>query len=323
MARPLRIEYEGALYHVTARGNERKRIYFTQADYKKFFTYIKGAEEKYGILIHCYVLMGNHYHLLIETPHANLSKAMHHINSSYTAYLNRKRKRVGHLFQGRYKAIVIDKDTYLVELSRYIHLNPVRAGIVQKPQEYPYSSYRAYISKDRDDIITQDLILGMISKQAREAKKKYGTYVESAIGREVENPLKNVYGGMILGSRGFIKDILKKIKREVFEKGEISHRRSLRSQYGVEEILRVVSRQFKISPDEIVSRRVPGLKKVAIYLMKRHTGATNQEIGVQMDGLSNTAVAKIYQRFKNDIESDRRLRITIAKIEKELSYVKG
>lgn len=323
MARPLRMQYEGALYHVTARGNERKKIYLNQADYKQFLAYIKAAEEKYGIELHCYVLMGNHYHMLIETPSANLSKAMHHINSSYTAYINRKRNRVGHLFQGRYKAIVIDKENYLLELSRYIHLNPVRARMVEKPQEYPYSSYKAYVSKDRNEIVTQELILEMISRHREDAKKKYKTYVESAIGKEIENPLKNVYGGMILGSTGFIKDILKKLKKEVLRKGEISHRRALRAIYEADEILNVISDYFKTSPDEIRETRMPEVKKIAIYLMKRHTGATNREIGEKMGGLSNAAVAKIYQRLRKEIEADRKLRKTVTKVERKMSYVKG
>ncbi len=121
--RPLRIEYEGALYHVTARGNEKRKIYFTKTDYEKFLQYIAEAEKRYGLLLHCYVLMTNHYHLVIETPMANLSKAMHCINGSYTTYINSKRKRSGHLFQGRYKAILVAKDNNLMELSRYIHLS--------------------------------------------------------------------------------------------------------------------------------------------------------------------------------------------------------
>ena len=127
MARPLRIEYEGAFYHVTTRGNEQKKIFFSNSDYEKFKHYLKKSQEKYGYLLHCFVLMTNHYHLLIETPKPNLNRVMHYINSSYTNYINIKRKRSGHLFQGRYKAILIDRDNYLLELSRYIHLNPVRA----------------------------------------------------------------------------------------------------------------------------------------------------------------------------------------------------
>ncbi|MEK6937651.1 MAG: transposase [Nanoarchaeota archaeon] len=222
MARPLRIEYEGAFYHVTARGNERRNIYFNKTDYEKFKEKIAEAKERYGILLHCYVLMGNHYHLIIETPEANLGKAMHHINGSYTTYINIKRKRSGHLFQGRYKAIVIDKDSYLLELSRYIHLNPVRAGMVDKPEAYPHSSYKTYISGDKEEIVTQDLIWGMLSKKKGEAMRRYQEFVERAIGEKQESPLKEVYGGMILGKVSFIKEVLQELKEGHLQKEEVS-----------------------------------------------------------------------------------------------------
>jgi len=140
MARQLRIEYEGAFYHITSRGNERRKIFFSKTDYKKFKEYLSDAQKKYNYRLHCYVLMTNHYHLLIETPDGNMSKVMHYLNGAYTNYINRKRNRYGHLFQGRYKAILVDHYSYLLELSRYLHLNPVRAGMVSKPGEYEYST---------------------------------------------------------------------------------------------------------------------------------------------------------------------------------------
>jgi REP element-mobilizing transposase RayT len=169
MARPLRFEYKGALYHVHARGNERRKIFFTDADYNKFKEYVAGAIEKYHCLVHCYVLMNNHYHLIIETPEANISRVMHYISGSYTTYINTKRGRNGHLFQGRYKSILVAKDSYLMELSRYIHLNPVRARMVEKPEEYAYSSYNSYITGKPEKIVTTDLILGMASRQRKDA----------------------------------------------------------------------------------------------------------------------------------------------------------
>ena len=132
MARPLRIEYPGAFYHITARGNEKKPIFLTDEDRKKFLSLLESAVERYKAMVHCYVLVDNHYHLLLETPQANLSAVVHYINGSYTSYFNNKHDRCGHLFQGRYKAILVDKDTYAVELSRYIHLNPVRAGLGER-----------------------------------------------------------------------------------------------------------------------------------------------------------------------------------------------
>jgi len=131
MARALRIQYEGAMYHVTARGNDGRKIFLGKRDYDKFKEYLGEAKEKYRFLLNAYVLMTNHYHLVVETPQKNLSRIMHYLNSSYTTYTNIKRNRSGHLFQGRYKAIVVDKDSYLLELSRYLHLNPVRAKMVE------------------------------------------------------------------------------------------------------------------------------------------------------------------------------------------------
>ena len=125
MARPLRIKYEGAFYHITARGNERKKIFFAKSDYAKFKEYLKEAQDRYGHFLHCYVLMSNHYHLILETPNADISKIMHYINGSYAGYINRRRRRSGHHFQGRYRSIPIDMDSYSLELSRYVHLNPV------------------------------------------------------------------------------------------------------------------------------------------------------------------------------------------------------
>ena len=128
MSRPLRIEYPGAFYHVTSRGNERKMVFQNSRDRERYLSYLESAHERYGAVIHVYCLMGNHYHLLLETPRGNLSQIIHHINGAYTTYFNVKRDRSGHLFQGRFKGILVEKDAYCKELSRYIHLNPVRAG---------------------------------------------------------------------------------------------------------------------------------------------------------------------------------------------------
>jgi REP-associated tyrosine transposase len=129
LARPLRIQYPGAFYHITSRGNERKAIFGTDQDRKRFLSYLQSAHERYGAILHVYCLMSNHYHLLLETPRGNLSEILHHLNGAYTTYFNLKMHRSGHLFQGRYRAILVEKDAYCQELSRYIHLNPLRAGI--------------------------------------------------------------------------------------------------------------------------------------------------------------------------------------------------
>ena len=159
MGRPLRIEYPGAFYHVTARGNEQREIYKSIADQKRFLGYLASATERYGAAVHVWCLRTNHYHLLMETPEGNLSRIMRHINGAYTNYFNTKRRRAGHLFQGRYKAILVDRDAFALGLSRYIHFNPVRAGMSQRPEGYDWSSYRNYMERHKGDRLLFGLIL--------------------------------------------------------------------------------------------------------------------------------------------------------------------
>ena len=136
MARPLRIEYDGALYHITSRGNERKAIFRDDEDRVGFLEALQKVNERFNWICHAYCLMNNHYHLVVETPDGNLSKGMRQLNGVYTQYFNRKHHRVGHIFQGRYKSILIEKESYLLEVSRYVVLNPVRAKAVKKPEDW-------------------------------------------------------------------------------------------------------------------------------------------------------------------------------------------
>ena len=318
MARPLRIEYEGAFYHVTARGNEQKRIYFNKTDYGKFREYLEGAREKYGCLIHVYVFMTNHYHMIIETPNANISKIMHFINGSYTTYINKKRDRSGHLFQGRYKAILIDRDNYLLELSRYIHLNPVRARIVEKPEEFLNSSYASYIGNRKDTMVYHEQLLQMISNNKKSAPKLYKKFVESGIGADFENPLSKTYGGSILGEKFFIKQVLSKVKEGVVNCRETSHRKILKSLYQSDVIVDAVSDFFGIDRNEVLNNRKE-YRNICIYIMKKYTGMTNSQIGQIFNGLSFSAVAKVYQRMSKAIEENRSMRKKVDKIISVLS----
>lgn len=323
MARPLRLEYEGAFYHVTSRGNDRGDIFFSEADYRKFLSYLKEAKEKYGIVLHCYVLMTNHYHLLMETPEANHSKVMHYLNGSYTTYINVKRKRSGHLFQGRFKSISVDRDSYLGELSRYIHLNPVRAGIVSKPEDYPRSSYHAYFSGKRDDLVNTEVLLEVVGGGKDKARRRYRAFVEAGLGLELDNPTEKVYGGMILGKTEFIKETLLKLKEECMGKLEISHRRTLKSAELGDEIMAAVAGRYQTSVEEITTGRPREARNVAVYLLKKHTSMSNRAIGEQCGGLTYSAVTKVCGRLEGEMEKSRRLRTIVGRIEGDLSHFKG
>ncbi len=216
MARPLRIEYPGAFYHVMHRGNAGSDIFKSDRDREKFLEYVGKAVERYGIKVHSYCLMTNHYHFLIETPYPNLSQAIKWINVAYVAYYNRKRRRSGHLFQGRFKAVVIDADEYLKHLSRYIHLNPIRAGIVANCKGYPWSSYPVFGGYAKaPEWLETHWLLSLFAQKRKVAKERYREFVESVQNEKIENPSKDIVSGIILGGTDFINWI----KRNFF--GEI------------------------------------------------------------------------------------------------------
>ena len=307
---------------MTSRGNERKKIYFSKYDYNKFKEYLGEAQDKYGYKLHCYVLMSNHYHLVIETPNGNISKIMHYINGAYTNYINKKRNRSGHLLQGRYKGILIDQDRYLLELSRYLHLNPVRAGMVSKPEEYPYSSYNSYIARKKETIITRELILRMISRDSKDGLKQYKEFVENALEDEIENPIKDLYGGVILGGTQFIKNALGQLGEKVKRCDGIIGRREFQLDVTAEEIVSGVMDYFHLdSPNKLKSEK--RFRDICIYQMKKHTGMTNKQIGEFLGGISQTAVSKANQRFDSKLKNDRSLRRILSRLEKDMSHVES
>jgi len=314
VARPLRIEYAGAFYHVTSRGNERKMVFQSTRDREKYLSYLESAHERYGAVIHVYCLMGNHYHLLLETPRGNLSQILHHINGAYTTYFNIKRNRSGHLFQGRFKGILIDKDAYCKELSRYIHLNPVRAGIVKTPLEYPWSSYRYFAGKDKKpEWLTTELVLGEFGGEGRKGFKNYREYVERGEAKEPENPLKDVIASTFLGGEEFIN----RIKIEHLVKKKID-RRNIPA---IKTILKGPS------PDAIekavikeMDREYPLFKKSCVYLSYQHSGLSLEEIGKYF-GMQRSAVSQLSRRFKETIDKDKNIRKILSKLEEGLLNV--
>jgi len=207
MARPLRIEFAGALYHITSRGNARENIYQDNSDRDSFLELLYKTNMRHDWICHAYCLMSNHYHLLIETRKPTLSKGMKYLNGSYTQRYNRRHQRIGHVFQGRYKSILIEKESYLRELSRYIVLNPVRARMVRKVVDWPWSSYRAtagYTSSN--DCLSTDWILSGFGKYKKTACERYRTFVQQGLNQPP--PWESLKNQIYLGSDQFVDDML-------------------------------------------------------------------------------------------------------------------
>lgn len=309
MSRQLRIEFPGAYYHITARGNERKDIYRTRTDYLRFLSALKSATERYLAVVHAYCLMTNHYHLLVETPLGNLSQIMHHINTSYTTYYNLKRKRSGHLLQGRYKAVVIEADSYACVLSRYIHLNPVRAGMVAGPEDYEWSSYRGYLdARTRPNWLTTKFVLGYFGENGRE--DKYRKFVLEGGGDGNVSPLAAIGTAVVLGKREYVEEVYEE-RVEGIEDPNVPVLRYRQRDLPLELVEQVVEEVFH-------QAKKADLRKVAIHVCHRYSGLMLAQIGAYF-GLSGSGVTKASKRFEEQMKSDKDLGQKVRMVKERLS----
>lgn len=321
MGRPLRIEYPGALYHITSRGNERQTIYREEEDKTRFLKIVGDAALKFQIIVYAYVLMDNHFHLLLETPLGNLSQVMQKISVSYTNGFNARYRRSGHLFQGRYKAILVDKDSYLMELSRYIHLNPVRAGIVKKPEDYPWSSYTAYLKPGQAaEWLKVNRILIQFSQTKGKAARAYKQFANEGIGQP--SPLKEAYLGMILGSSSFIERIKSRIEGMAQDE-EIPAMKRCRADLTLARIDQVVTNFYGIAPDLLhTGKKRNWYQQVGIYFAKRLTRLKNGEIGKYYGDKHYSSVTRIAIRMPEKAKKDKKIREELEKIEELILHVK-
>jgi REP element-mobilizing transposase RayT len=211
MARPLRLEFPGAVYHITSRGNEKNPIFLSNKDRTLFLNTLEKTIDKYKWVCHAYCLMDNHYHLLIDTPLPNLSSGMRQLNSVYTQAFNKRHKRIGHLYQGRFKAIVIDKESYLLEVARYVVLNPVRSKIVDHPSKWRWSSFRATTGiGQKPSFLYVDWILGRFGKDVSTAIEGYRNFVMEGIKKR--SIIKKAKRGIILGCDNFLETLKEALK---------------------------------------------------------------------------------------------------------------
>jgi REP element-mobilizing transposase RayT len=322
MARPLRIEYPGAWYHVTSRGNERGEIFQDDKDRNRFLEALKASIERYKVEVHCYVLMSNHFHFLLRTLEANLSRFMQRFNTAYTAYYNVRHHRAGHLYQGRFKAIVVEADEYLKELSRYLHLNPVR---LKKYREltiedkakilngYRWSSLPGYVGlMKRDEFVTYGTVLAYMGGDTREGKRRHGDFVAAGLRKEMKNPLAEAQAGAVLGTESFIEWVRKTfIDGREWVRKEQPQVGMLMGVIPVREIARVVGEEYGVRGEELLKSRSPHreARRVLIEMSYRLnlSGKPLQELGRELGRIGGDAVAHTHERMEKQMSKDRRL----------------
>ena len=314
MARQLRIEFPGAFYHVTSRGNEKGPVFRTDGDREKFLDYLHSAFKRFRVIILVYCCMENHFHLFLQTPGGNLSKIMHFINSAYTAYFNKIHERAGHLFQGRYKAILVDADDYAQELSRYIHLNPVRAKITELPEQYQWSSYREYIGLREPPVwLNTEFVLRYFGSTEDKASSQYAVFVRAALKKPAKNPFEIVGNSNILGSDIFIERVKARCVSDRKLDRELPCVKALSDNPGGEPGLK----EIQGVAEKILGKRSGDSRNVAIYLAHKYCGNKLEEMGRFFD-LSVSGVSSTISRTQKKMSKDARLSWKVKEIEEKL-----
>ncbi len=309
MARKPRIEFSGALYHVYSRGNQKQDIFLDGQDFKVFVSRLLEYKEEHGFLLYAYTLMKNHFHLLIKTGETGLSKIMQGLLQSYTQYFNLKHKKVGHVFQGRYKAVLCQEDTYFLALVRYIHLNCVRAGCVKHPDDYEWCSHGAYVNGG-SALVDVDAALENFSEDKSAAVKKYRVFINDALkpGADLgrSDDICTIIDQTFLGNERFIKEVSKKAG----DGGDISETGLGEAKVGMNDILDVVEKRTGVKRADMLGKprdeATVKARAVFISLAKQFSGKTGRELAQKIDRDPSmvTVLAKLGAgRFKKDVES--------------------
>ncbi len=327
MARPLRVQFKNGWYHVTARGNNRQRIFYDDRDRRHFLELMAEMSERQAVEVHAYVLMDNHYHLLLHTPHANLSATVQWLNVAYSIWWNRRHGRVGHVFQGRFKAVLVESGEWVLACSVYIHLNPVAVdslalsknqkraegrGLVQAPEslraerleklrKYPWSSFRAYAGYSvAAEWLSREEVLGRAGGEAG-----YRRLAEEKAGRGLDESLwSQLRWGLILGGESFAWTV----RAQIEAKRENSGRRALRGRSSWTEVVQAVEKARGEPWAQFAGRRGdPGLA-MALYVARRCTGLTLRALGEAAGGMDYTAVGMAIKRFEQRLAKETALR---------------
>lgn len=317
MSRPLRIQFPGACYLVTNWGNSRQDIFFDDGDRTDFLHLLENSTKIYGALILCYVLMANHFHLILKTRLANLSEFMKHFLLTYTVRFNKRHKRNGHLFQGRYKSIIVDEEAYLLPLSRYIHLNPDRTSEQREKDpeermkflmEYPWSSLPTYCSLEKKEswLDCGSLLCNCFGNDDFSVREHYRSYVFSGIDDDIGNPFDDVVHQTILGSESFVQEMKTRIE-EGFER-EVPSLRGLRRSAKVEDVLEMAANAFGVKTNAIMKKNSKDAlgRQMAMELCYRFCHMTQREIG-SVFGVDYSTVSQNRKRLMKKMETRKEL----------------
>ncbi|HOW97387.1 MAG TPA: transposase [Kiritimatiellia bacterium] len=334
-------------YHVTSRGIDRRAIFHDDHDRRHFLDLLGALPERFGIRIHAYVLMTNHYHVLVQTPQGNLSQGIHWLNCSYGIWSNCRHRRVGPLYQGRFKAVVVDGEgSWALDLGRYIHLNPIRTkrmNLGKKEQKvermgwalpdkteaesrvealraYRWSSYRAYAGyASLPEWLTSDTLMGRLSEAKRKSPATYRRWVEEGVldGKE-ESPWLKMKGGLALGSERFLSVLRKMVKGDRREQTPL---RKLESDRTFDQVVKAVETAKGEKWETFRDRRGDEGRDLALWLARKHCRMTLKALGDKAGGMDYLAVSKAVSRMAERLNKDRTIRQILAKAESDMSNV--
>ena len=310
MARPLRVEFEDAIYHLSARGNARERIFQDELDRARFIELLAESAQRFDGALLCFVLMSNHFHLVAQTHRANLGRWMQWLLVSYTVFFNRRHRLSGHLFQGRYKSFLVQEGEYLLGLSRYVHLNPVRGVSLGRgnPSErrarlrrFKWSSYGGYAGLGRPfPFVEEEMVLEELGGPRRAERLRYRRFVEEGLVREIENPFAAVQWQAVLGDESFVQKLRDRVKGLHRHRREIPSLRRVAESVTAEAVLERLAKKFKVPSQRMLKKGERGLeaRNVAMWMVWESGTKSLREIGELFGGLDYAAVAQRIRRTR-------------------------
>jgi putative transposase len=313
MARPLRIQFPGAFYHITCRGNEGRNIFIDNAARCRFLIYLKESLEIYQVVLHAYIMMTNHFHLLIQTKKANCSEFMRHFNIRYTGWFNWRHHRNGNLYQGRYKAYLIDADNYLLEVSRYLHLNCVRVKKLRKSgyrerlqyiRDYQWSSLHGYWDAEK---VVKNIEYGLILSMVGD-RSEYRKFVIEGIKKDIDNPFRRVKSRIILGDDDFVAKAKKCIRRASVRE-QPSYRDIVITALEPEVVLGILTRELGLKKAILQQRGVEGeLRGMVADLLYKYCDITQAQIGRFIGDIDYVSVHHLRRRFREKMNKSLKIK---------------